>query len=97
MPRIADALAQARSKKRAANYRYCFSLAFSYPIAIAIFLTTIHWFDKGPMFIFWLALMGYCLITFLLTSLWAKYVPAKVSLLLALIAYPIAYWILWRK
>ena len=85
------------SKVRPANYRYCFSLLLSLPIAIAIFFTTMHWFDKRSMFIFWLALIGYGLIALLFSLLWAKYVPAKVSLILALITWPIMYWVFLYK
>lgn len=78
------------------DYRYWFAAFLLFPISVALFL----WFG-GPVLqrsarVVWTVLIIFGVSDILVCLLSARYIPAAVSLVLAMVVWSVALWFAWH-
>ena|ERR1700675_336022 len=79
-----------------ADYRYWFGVLFLFPAEVLLFVWFCSPFLKRSGVIIWLVLTAFGVLSLFSALLWAKYVPAALSLVLAVVAWSSAFWITWH-
>jgi hypothetical protein len=75
------------------DYRWHFGFLFLFPVLTVLFLKCGKRFFDASIFTVWLYLTVYGLVGFFVCIVWARFVPATVSLVLAVLAW--AVWIIF--
>jgi hypothetical protein len=78
-------------KPKPADYRLAFGFLFLMPVLLAAFeKTPKRWFD-GSLWIVWLVCTATGLISWTMWIMWARYVPAVISLALSVVAWTVLF------
>jgi hypothetical protein len=79
-----------------ADYRYWFGVLFLFPAEVVVFaLICSPLFQRSGIAV-WLVLTTFGLVALFSGLLWATYVPAGLSLGLAVVAWACAFWAAWQ-
>lgn len=79
-----------------ADYRYWFGVLFLFPVTVGLFMKFgIQLFDRSALIV-WLGVTLFGVASFFIARLWARFVPAIVSLWLAVIVWTVGFWLAWH-
>ena len=78
------------------DYRIWFGAFFLFPVSVALFVWLGAPLLQRSGIIVWLALTAFGVSDILACLFWARYVPASISLALAIIIWSAAFWFAWH-
>jgi hypothetical protein len=84
-------------KGESADYQYWFGVLFLFPLTVGLFMKFgARLFDRSALIV-WLGVTLVAVADFFVARLWARFVPAMVSLVLAALVWSVGFWIAWHR
>jgi hypothetical protein len=83
-------------KSEAADFRYWFGVLFLFPLTVGLFMKFGMRLVGGSALVVWVGITLLGVSSFFIARLWARFVPAVVSFVLALLVWRVAFWIAWH-